>query len=567
MVDFHRTNNEVRAKIVNSGISQSTEEDDFLLGISHTNSNISKNTYDNNQQLRPNNVLQLQRKLGNQATMKIVARQKQLEKNNQDSPLPFTGLKMVTPDLIQREDDDDENAGPITRQDALDEKEVNPNEAVELDGSDQENQEESNEIDQVIQEAQGLQIPQPNDDLIGQDQGNTPSTQNQAVDIANGDDEDSNGVFTQVVSQQTTDYGDDEDSNGSFAQVASHQSIDYGDDDDLTSSSVGNIGTNTVIKKRRRHKQKQGTHINGHYLAAQAPNPALGQAVTDTGRHVSTGIQMAQAVDAVKSANSFKGALENVSDTGRDTGSEGLVGMMKQVMQLFNTPPLSVILPIVPMIYRINAARIKYKHMKAYKNLMGANNGDKSLAKKRSTTLADKGTIGAYGFAKTKRGFWLRVVKAAISLGQVISRLITVLSGGTTAFVTETIALAGSLSSGVIKLGQSLKGIYKMIIGKRGKRRIESANWIVDAALDGDEEMLQFMIDSNALSNKFILKRKQEYLTYKLAPELQTRLDSLELLAKQPQTTDEMQIYLQEARDANMLLVIKTQVAIMTKST
>jgi len=506
--------------------------------------------------LTPTNVMQLQRKLGNRATLIIINRQPKGQPPQTNS-VPFAGMKMVIPGAIQRDPSEDEG-GAITRQDDIDEADVNdPAQAVELDGSDDEVKQDSNEIDQTISEAQQLQgtIPDANANendnpmIISADSFDSDYDDDDDMKISNDLPAPSKTVKAQGVS--VDDDGIDE----------------YNNDDDSDGATAVNPVVASKIKQQKQHKKQMGTHIYGHQLAADSPLAAIKQGKVDAGRNATTGIQIAEATAAIKSASSLNDALSSVSDTSTDAGSDGVGSTLEKLAGIFEVPPINVLLPVAQAIFRIHAVIVKRKHMKAFKALMGNNKGDVKQAKKSKTALADKGAIGAYGYAKTKRGFWLRVIKAAISIGQLIARMITLITGGTATLISEAVTVAGSLSQGVIKVGQSLKGIYKMVMGKRGKRRLEGANWIVDAALDGDQEMLQFLVDGGALSKSFLFMREQAYKNEAEVSTDKIRLKKLEIMSKRPKTADEMKTYLETAEDLNILTLVKSQVAIMTKST
>lgn len=550
MSQTQTTDTENKTHIPDSSAGAMIGEEEYIAASS--SGDIAKIASGDNPPLKPDNVLALQRQLGNQATLKIVNRQPLTQQNSDANP--FAGLKMVTPGTIQREDEDE----VITRSNAMEQEDEDsdadndPDKAVELDSNDNEVQQESDEIDQTISQAQ--QIP----GLIRTDSTDSDIDDNNDDVIVDGTDED-----------EAHDTGQGGAPSSDKPMMVDISDEDSDDDNDHENDYYKNQakGGFSAIAKHKGHKQKQGTHIKGHYLASDSLGMAATQLGTDTARNTGTVVEAAQAGVAIKSASSLKEALVAVGDTSKDAGSDGISGLLDKVATFFDVPPMNVILPIATLIYRIYSAVIKHKQMKAFKALMGNNGGSVKDAKKRSTALADKGTIGAYGFAKTKRGFWLRVIKAAINVGQVLARLITIISGGTAALISEATNTALALSNGIIKVGQSLKGIYKMITGKRGKRRTEGANWIVDAAIDGDQEMLQFMIDGEALSKAYLEARRRKFVDEAETSTDKDHLAKLELLSKRPKTTDEMKTYLQTAEELNTLVAVKNQVAIMTKST
>ena len=513
-------------------------------------SDVTEFATDNNASLNPSNVLQLQRQFGNHATMNIINRQP-IKKSHTSDLSKFTGLKMVTP-TIQREPKDDDAPD---KDDAKSADKSNPDDAVELDGADNEVQQESAEIDQTINEAQQLSNIKLAD-------GATWST----AEDYDPDDEES-----QIYIEDHDPVGpqDDDDNGIKIVKNAKAQmnpnavSIDDDNDDDHAASWVNGSQLTTIAQKQK-HKQKQGMAIKGHSLSAESPTDAISMGAIDVGRNVNTTIDAAEAGVAIKSASSLKDALAGITDTTTDVGAGGIVGKLQKFLGFLNVPPINILLSIGTLIFRIHQVVMKNKQMKAFKSLMEKSGGDTKL---RKDALKDKAAIGSYAYAKTKRGFWLRVAKAAINAGEIIARMITLLSGGSAALVSEATAVAMGLSNGIIKVGQSLKGVYKMIMGKRGKRRLESANWIVDGAIDGDKDLAQLLLDLDVVSGIW-LERRRFILTKNNKPgadkEYIKKLHKLTLI---PTTTDSMQAYLQLLEEVDGLVPFKSRVSGMTKST
>ncbi len=541
MSQAHTKDTENKTHINSANIAPIMGEDEYIM--SSSSGDIGEMVSRNSPPLKPVNVLQLQRELGNQATMNIINRQTATTSSPNISA--FTGLKMVTPGTIQRDPNDDE---PPAKADEIDEdQDKDPKDAVELDGADNEVQQETNEIDQTINEAKQI-------DSIAQENAKWHTD-----DYVDDDDDWS-------VSYNADDYDPVAPNNSDTPQATTQNNavnIDGDSDDEnvYDSNKPKNLG---MISHQKQHKQKQGLNIKGKNIAAESMWPAIGQAAIDVPRNANTAVDIEEASTAIKNASSLKDALTSVTDTSTDIGSGKIIDGLEKVLEVFNVPPINILLSIGSLIFRIVSAKTKYTHMKAFKTLMEGNKGDTKL---RKGALADKQTIGSYGYAKTKRGFWLRVVKAAINVGEIIARMITVLSGGASALVTEATAVAMGLSNGIIKVGQSLKGIYKMIMGKRGKRRNESANWIVDGALDGDVELLQFMLDADIISDgyremrQFILVKNQKPDTAK------DKLEKLRKLTLKPTDPESLQKYLKIAEEVDALAGIKGRVATATKST
>jgi len=507
----------------------------------------------NHAPLTPNNVIQLQRKLGNQATMQIINRQPKLTTQNTGTT-PFAGLKMVTPGTIQREPN-----GGGGDEDKDEQTSSKPDEAVELDGGDKENNQESQEIDQTINKAK---------DVIGGITG----IGDEIVGFSTGDDVDDDDEWSVSYNEDHDPIGPSPDDVNGTKLVGkpnvkmNPNAVNTADDDDNMDATWKPQGghQNKVIKQQQKHKQKKGTVIKGKTLASESPLDAVPAAGIDIARNVNTGIAVKDATKAIKDASSLKDALSAVTDTSTDVGAEGIIGKLQKFLGVLNVPPLNILISIGTLIFRVASAKIKHTQMKAFKKLMEAGGGDTSL---RKGILADKQTVGSYAYAKTKRGFWLRVIKAAINAGEIIARMITLISGGTAALVTEATAVAMGLSNGIIKVGQSLKGIYKMIRGKRGKRRLESANWIVDGAIDGDQDLLQLLLDLDVVSGIWLDKRSF-ILTKNQKPGAdKAYIKKLADLTRIPADKQQMQNYLKLLEEVDGIASFKGRVAAMTKST
>jgi len=562
MTNSHTTDTEAKTTVPDSGMGAVMGEDEYI--VASSSGDISKMASGDSPPLKPQNVLQLQRKLGNKATMNIIARQFTTSKKANQSALPFAGLKMVSPTTIQRAGGDN----PVSEESPLeiDDADEKDDQAIELDASDKEVQEDSKEIDQTISEAS--QLPAMlNGQKVDQKDDVQGIVRSDTMDSDMDEDENGNNIdFT----------GQDENTKQATTGVGVSLGLNddpYGDSDQDTDDENNGMNLNyskvvsNQIVGQKGHKQMKGVNPKGHHLAAETVALGIRQGIVDGSRNATTGLQIAEATKAITSAKSLNDALTGIADTSTDVGSDGIQGVFSKVLGAFEVPPLNVILPVAMLASRIYGVFMKYKHMTAFKKMMKSNNGNVKDAKKKDTSLQDKGAVGAYGFAKTKRGFWLRVAKAAISVGQVIARLITLLTGGMAGLVSEAVVVSTSLSQGVIKVGQSLKGIYKMIRGTRGKRRVESANYIVDGAIDGDKELLQFMIDGEVLSKWFMDTNARKYQIAQEDGESQDKLDKLLIMASRPKTTDEMKTYLETAEELEMLQAVKGQVSMMTKST
>jgi hypothetical protein len=129
------------------------------------------------------------------------------------------------------------------------------------------------------------------------------------------------------------------------------------------------------------------------------------------------------------------------------------------------------------------------------------------------TRLGAKATVGPlapeeqavftstmYAVPKVKRGIFSRLAKFLLKLGSMIAHIITLVSGGTATLASEAAALAFSLTSSAISVGESAKGLYKIIKGTRGKNRATNAKTLVDAAFNRQDEALTILRGLNPFS-------------------------------------------------------------------
>jgi len=170
MSQAQTTDTENKTSIADSGIGAVIGEEEYMPSAS--SGDISKMMSGDSPPLNPDNVIALQRQLGNQATINIVNRSR-LSRKMSDAQ-PFANLKMVTPDAIQRDPKDDEdgdvvvvneqniddkvefqvNASPQTTDDDTPQGEAD----IELDADEADDSSVDVALDQVegaIKEAQG----------------------------------------------------------------------------------------------------------------------------------------------------------------------------------------------------------------------------------------------------------------------------------------------------------------------------------------------------------------------------------------------------------------------------
>jgi|GEM_PF-4504410 len=102
-----------------------------------------------------------------------------------------------------------------------------------------------------------------------------------------------------------------------------------------------------------------------------------------------------------------------------------------------------------------------------------------------------------YGFSKVKRLVWMLVIKIALKLVKMVMHVLSIISGGTSALVTESIALGASVASGLKTLITSGKGVYKALKGTRGANRKKNADTMVDLAIKGNKDAAELVLKLN----------------------------------------------------------------------
>ncbi len=105
--------------------------------------------------------------------------------------------------------------------------------------------------------------------------------------------------------------------------------------------------------------------------------------------------------------------------------------------------------------------------------------------------------------------------------------------------MTEAVGLVGSLGNGVIKVGN-----HRLVVRKI-TRYVESANWIVDGALDGDTELLQLILDMDIVSSTgWCEQRSFIYTKHNKPGPPKDELEKYRKLTLEPTDTDSMRQYL-----------------------
>lgn len=482
-------------------------------------------------QHNPKRLMMLQRTLGNQATMQVINR----KTPKATLPSGFAQRKSI----IQRDETNSGNANPAS-QDQNQEQEEQEQEDPQ---SDPEVIEQDAELDTIPPEASEIQA------TVSSAQGGDDNSQEEEVENQSGLGP--QGAPSSVVSVDLNDGPDPDDDDSSTGQ--SYQAVA------------------TTIKKDKKASGNQNYKPNrlggGNLVTAAVQGGVVAS------KAASVGVDSATAAYLIKEGNWVKSAMPSSAEAASDDSATSFMDHMSSVGEFLNTPPLNIILPVPALLQRAYGAYMKYKHFKAFKDLAEASGGiDKGLLKQKGVVNNQK--ISTYGYLKARRGLWSRVAKAIMTLGQIVARVITVASGLTASMVSEGADLALALAQGVTKLAESVKGLIKIIMGKRGKNRAIVANRIVDNALGGDQDMLKFMVNSEALSKTWFAKinaaTKSGVANYLSGLGIDvTKLPMVDQVALtvRPQNEQQMLDYLQLCQRLGLLTVLTSEVSNVMKST
>lgn len=105
--------------------------------------------------------------------------------------------------------------------------------------------------------------------------------------------------------------------------------------------------------------------------------------------------------------------------------------------------------------------------------------------------------VAKYGYKKTRRAFSTSMAKIALRVVRMIALIITVLTGGTTAAVTGAIAAISAIVESSETLYRKIKGFGKWVSGSRGANRKKNAEELVKLAKGGNTDAAQTILDVN----------------------------------------------------------------------
>lgn len=226
--------------------------------------------------------------------------------------------------------------------------------------------------------------------------------------------------------------------------------------------------------------------------------------------------------------------------------ADKVVGWLHPLLAFLDTIPGVSIL--VGLVTTGKAAHSAYKRRASFFEALKAVRirGDESRVPTKADMELRKTT--KYAYHKTNRAFWGNIGRFFASLVKYIFRLITILTGGTSALATETAALVIDVAQAVEGFGRRLKGLIKSLFGRRGKHRRENAAMVYKHALDGDPIALNLLLELKPFGTWDSMKSK-------------LRIQSL------PRTGGEMQIYLQQHDKPSEEKAMIMEIAAKMKST
>jgi len=171
----------------------------------------------------------------------------------------------------------------------------------------------------------------------------------------------------------------------------------------------------------------------------------------------------------------------------------------------------------LPLLIGYEAIRAFHYHKRrrdGYKSRMDSLEGKDKKDKDESKLYE----ISKYAYKKTKRAFNTSMAKIALRIVRMISLVVTVLTGGTSASITGAIAAITAVVESTETLYRKIKGLGKIIMGSRGKNREKNAEELVKLAKNGNEDAAQTILDVNPF-DEFTMRQFRK-LSNKVAPTL-----------------------------------------------
>jgi hypothetical protein len=271
---------------------------------------------------------------------------------------------------------------------------------------------------------------------------------------------------------------------------------DENEDEPLTADHENDSALETAIARQidtaPTTAVQRGLFSKGKGNVAQGPLSEIKQ----TGLAGVTGMGVYRAI--TRGLDLIKGAKE--------VGGELFKGALTEFANLLNGMAIPGFVSLIKRIYDAITTYIGMSGLKtAFEGLQ-----TKEKTAPLSPDEANLKEASGHGFGKVRRRFYKAVYLVVSSIIKVAAHIITLVSGGTTAMVSEMVALGASVLEGIQTLYEKGKGFIKWLRNKRGAHRKQSADRIIASALSKDATALKILIDLNAYSTirneKFALK-------------------------------------------------------------
>ncbi|GEM_PF-7104891 len=223
-------------------------------------------------------------------------------------------------------------------------------------------------------------------------------------------------------------------------------------------------------------------------VKAADPISQLTEGIVDTYSVASQGMSVSRGVSLLADINK--------ETNGKDMVTAGMETLFSKIIS-YTFAPISIGADL------IRAYHYNKRRRDGYEAAMGRAGIDKDGTTSIKGNTAEEvekirlGRVAYYAFNKTRRAFRGTIVRATLKLVRWIAHIITVLSGGTTAVVTGAIAVSADISRSLMAIGKRLKGLYKVLTGKRGVGRKRNAQELMALATGGNMDAIQTIWDVN----------------------------------------------------------------------
>lgn len=165
------------------------------------------------------------------------------------------------------------------------------------------------------------------------------------------------------------------------------------------------------------------------------------------------------------------GGLRDLIKKLKNGVTDAIAGVIDGIVSWFKRYPF---LPVIPAII---SAVFSYRETMRNRDILKLKEND-----------PQPGLREAYqhGVKKLDRKLNRVIFRLVKGVSQFLARLITVLTGGAAAIVSESIDLCFAIAGGLESAYRAFKGFYKFFKKSKGKHRFESAETILNAAMAGD---------------------------------------------------------------------------------